>query len=115
MSRDVTVVRIYIKETDRGRRGNLMKEIVRLLHDQHRVGGLTVFRGIAGFGATGEIYSADLLRLAVDLPLVVEFFDTPKAVEGALKLVRGLVPDEHILCWPATVPSEAAPQAEAGH
>ncbi len=103
MSRDVKVVRIYIKETDHGRRGNLMQEIVRLLHDQHRVAGLTVFRGIAGFGATGEVHSGDLLRLAVDLPLVIEFFDTPNVVEAALKLVKGLVADEHILCWPAIV------------
>ena len=110
MSRDVKVVRIYIKETDHGRRGNLMQEIVRLLHDQHRVAGLTVFRGIAGFGATGEVHSGDLLRLAVDLPLVIEFFDTPNVVEAALKLVKGLVPDEHILCWPATVCSEGGSQ-----
>jgi len=103
MSRDVTMVRIYIKETDHGRRGNLMQEIFRLLHDQHRVAGLTVFRAIAGFGASGEVHSADLLRLAVNLPLVIEFFDTPNVVEAALKLIKDMVPNEHILCWPATI------------
>jgi PII-like signaling protein len=103
MSRDVIVVRVYIKETDQGRRGNLMQEIVRLLHDQHRVAGLTVFRGIAGFGASGEVHSSDMLRLAVDLPLVIEFFDAPNVVEEVLKLVKDLVPNEHILCWPATM------------
>jgi PII-like signaling protein len=111
MTQDVTVVRIYIKETDHGRRGNLMQEIVRLLHDQHRVAGLTVFRGIAGFGATGEVHSADLLRLAVDLPLVIEFFDTPNVVEAALKLVGGMVPNEHILCWRASILSTGSSQA----
>ena len=102
MSRDVTMVRIYLKEADHGRRGNLMQEVVKLLHDQHRVAGITVFRGIAGFGTSGEVHSADLLRLAVDLPIVIEFFDSPKIVEAALRLVKALVPGEHIVCWSAS-------------
>lgn len=103
MSGEVTMVRVYIKEADHGRRGNLMQEIVRLLHDQHRVSGITVFRGIAGFGASGEVHSADILRLAVDLPIVVEFFDAPNVVDAAIKLIRQLVPGEHIVSWPANL------------
>jgi PII-like signaling protein len=95
------MVRIYIKEADHGKRGNLMQEILRLLHDQHRVAGITVFRGIAGFGASGEVHSADVLRLNVDLPLVIEFFDEPKVVDAAIRLIRDLVPGEHIVRWPA--------------
>jgi uncharacterized protein len=103
MSGEVMMVRIYIKEADHGHRGNLMQEILRLLHDQHRVAGITVFRGIAGFGASGEVHSADLLRLAVDLPLVIEFFDSPNVVEAALKLIKDLVPGEHIVSWAAAL------------
>jgi PII-like signaling protein len=102
MQSEVMMVRIYIKEADHGKHGNLMREIVRLLHDQHRVAGITVFRGIAGFGASGEVHSADILRLNVDLPLVIEFFDEPNVVDAALKLIRGMVPGEHIVRWPAT-------------
>jgi PII-like signaling protein len=102
MQSEVTMVRIYIKEADHGKHGNLMREIVRLLHDQHRVAGITVFRGIAGFGASGEVHSADILRLNVDLPLVIEFFDEPNVVDAALKLIRDMVPGEHIVRWPAT-------------
>jgi PII-like signaling protein len=105
MSGAVTMVRIYIKEADHGKRGNLMQEILRLLHDQHRVAGFTVFRGIAGFGTSGEVHAADILRLNVDLPLVIEFFDTPKVVDAAIKLIRNLVPPEHIVLWNATTAS----------
>ncbi|MDE2465845.1 MAG: DUF190 domain-containing protein [Alphaproteobacteria bacterium] len=108
MARDVTMVRIYIKEADHGRRGNLMQEIMRLLHDQHRVAGITVFRGIAGFGTSGEVHSADLLRLNIDLPLVIEFFDTPAVVDAALKLIEGFVPGEHIVSWPARLNTKAS-------
>lgn len=101
MEKSVTMVRIYISETDHGRRKNLMDEIFTLLHDQHRVHGVTVFRGIAGFGTKGEVHSADLLRLTANLPLVIEFFDEPKVVEAALKILNGLVPAGHLVQWTA--------------
>ncbi len=110
MSGAVTMVRVYIKEADHGKRGNLMQEILRLLHDQHRVAGFTVFRGIAGYGASGEVHAADILRLNVDLPLVIEFFDTPKVVDAAIKLIRDMVPAEHIVMWSASTAS-ALPQS----
>lgn len=101
MAREVTVVRIYLKETDHGRRKTLMEEILNVLHDQHRVRGVVVFRGIAGFGSSGEVHAADILRLSADLPLVVEFFDDPKVVEAALDLLHDLVPPDHVVQWRA--------------
>ncbi len=101
MSKNIIVVRIYISEADHGRRKSLMQEIFSLLHDQHRVKGVTVFRGIAGFGKSGEVHSSDLLRLTADLPLVIEFFDKPEVVQAALKILNGLVPAGHIVSFEA--------------
>jgi PII-like signaling protein len=78
-----------------------MREILSLLRDQHGIHAVTVFRGIAGFGASGEVHAADLLRLTVDLPLVIEFFDEPKIVEAALDLLKELVPSDRIISWRA--------------
>ena len=78
-----------------------MREILSTLHDRHAVRGVTVFRGIAGFGADGEIHADDLLRLNLALPLVIEFFDEPEAAEAAIQLMDGLVPGGHIVSWPA--------------
>jgi uncharacterized protein len=89
MESEVTIVRIYLSEGDHGRRKNLMQEILNILHDQHRVRGVTVFRGIAGFGNTGEVHAADILRPMVDLPLVIEFFDKPTLVQAVLGLDWG--------------------------
>ena len=101
MSSDVIVVRIYIREAEHGRRTTLQQEILTLLHDQQRVQGVTVFRGIAGFGASGTVHAADLLRLTVDLPVVIEFYDRPDVANAAMKLLHGLVPDGHVVWWRA--------------
>lgn len=108
MQDDVMVVRIYLKESDHGRKRSLMEEILNILHDQNRVHGVTVFRGIAGFGSKGEVHSADLLRLMVDLPLVIEFYDKPDVAEAVIALLSGLVPAGHIVQWRATCPNFAA-------
>ncbi len=114
MDDDVTIARIYIHEADHGRRKSLLAEVLHLLHDQQRMQGVVVFRAIAGFGDSGEVHAADILRLTVDLPLVIEFFDRPEAVRAALALLDPLVPTGQILHWAATrhggLPSPAPAQ-----
>jgi len=99
MDDDVTMVRIYLHEADHGRRKTLMQEILNLLADQHRVQGVVVFRGIAGLGVGGEVRASDLLRLNVDLPVVIEFFDQPTVVDAVLGTLDGMVPKGHIIAW----------------
>jgi uncharacterized protein len=103
METDITVVRIYLSEGDQGRRSSLMQEILNLLRDKHRVKTVTVFRGIAGSGERGETHASDVLRILVDLPLVIEFFDENAIVEAVLPLLKQMVPDGRILSWPAAV------------
>ncbi|MGH8379100.1 MAG: DUF190 domain-containing protein [Gammaproteobacteria bacterium] len=100
MEKDMLLVRIYLSEADHGKKHNLMGEVMTILHDQHRVQGVTVFRGIAGFGAKGAVHSADLLRLTTRLPLVVEFFDEPAVVEAAIASLGDLIPSGHLVSWP---------------
>ncbi len=99
--KNVTVARVYLREGDKADGHNLMRELLRLLQDTHQVHGVTVFRGVAGFGAHGEVHADDVLRLNVHLPLVVEFYDVPDAVAAVLPRIRELVPAGHIVCWQA--------------
>lgn len=98
----MTMVRIYLSEADHGKRHNLLEEILEVLHDEHRVHGATVFRGIAGFGVSGVVHAADLVRLAQKLPLVVEFYDEPTVVDKALAALAPLIPSGHVVRWPVS-------------
>lgn len=97
-SRDVTIVRVYVTEGEK-----LMKRLLAKLHDEEHVRGVTVFRGIAGFGRSGVVHSSQLLDLSLDLPIVIEFFDEPAKVTAILKHLKDVVPAGHLVFWPAKV------------
>ena len=95
---DVMFVRIYLTEGE-----GTMESLLMRLHDEEKVHGVTVFRGISGFGKSGEMHSSSLLDLSLDLPLVIEFFDVPDKVEKILEHICTDVEPCHIVCWPATL------------
>jgi len=99
-SSEVTVVRIYLHEGE-AQLDNLMKR----LHDWEHVRGLTVFRGIAGFGDSGQLLSSKLIDLSLDLPLVVELFDTPEKVEAVIDHLGDTIKAGHMLSWRAQINS----------
>lgn len=101
MNSDVLMVRIYLTDENSGKRTHLMQQIMTMLRDRHAVKGMTVFRGVAGFGANGEVRADDILRLNVDLPLVIEFFDEPAIAEAAIGLIEDMVTGSYIVSWPA--------------
>ncbi|HEX5340199.1 MAG TPA: DUF190 domain-containing protein [Gammaproteobacteria bacterium] len=100
MEKEMLLVRIYLSEADHGKQHGLLDEIMKVLHDKHRIHGVTVFRGIAGFGAKGVVRSADLLRLTAKLPLVVEFFDEPALAKAAIDELQEMIPSGHLVVWP---------------
>ncbi len=102
MEAEVTVVRIYLHEADHGPKRTLMQDVRNVLSKQHRVRGVTVFRGIAGIGDSGEVRASDMLRIMVDLPIVIEFLDTPEVAQAVLGVLKPLIPARRIISWPAT-------------
>ena len=92
----VTMVRVYLTEGDHKLQGMLD-----CLHDELKVRGVTVMRGIAGFGASGRMHTATLLDISLDLPLVVEFFDTPDKAQVAVDKIQEFVGPGHLVTWAA--------------
>ena len=95
---DVTCVRVYLTEGE-----GVMEEILRCLHDEEKVQGVTVFRGISGFGKSGVMHSSSLMDMSLDLPLAIEFFDVPEKVNNILEHIRRKVEPGHIVCWSTTL------------
>ena len=95
---DVTMVRIYLTEAEK-----LLKKLLARLHDEEKVRGVTVFRGVSGFGRSGVVHSSTLLDLSLDLPMVVEFFDEPEKVRRILAHLKTILPPGHVVSWPARV------------
>ena len=83
---DVTFVRIYLSEGE-GR----MPALLERLHDEEKVQGVTVFRGISGFGKSGVLHSSTLLDMSLDLPLVVEIVDVAAKIDELLDWLAGAV------------------------
>lgn len=94
----VTVVRIYLTESE-----GALKQLLAKLHDEEKVRGVTVFRGISGFGRSGKLHSASLLDLSFDLPVVIEFFDDPAKVQRILSHLKSLLPPGQVVSWPAQI------------
>lgn len=95
---DVTMVRIYLHEAKAH-----MAELMQYLHDESKVHGVTVFRGITGFGTSGKFHSATLIDMSLDLPVVIEFYDKPDKVRGIIEHLNTRVKPGHIVYWPARI------------
>lgn len=96
MTKSITIVRVYLSEADK-----LLKPLMAKLHDEENVRGVTVFRGVTGFGKKGKIHSSSLLDLATDLPMVVEFFDEPSKVSSIIDHLNQIVEPGHLVSWSA--------------
>ncbi|MCU7959919.1 MAG: DUF190 domain-containing protein [gamma proteobacterium symbiont of Bathyaustriella thionipta] len=92
----IRMVRIYCTEGE-----HVMQKLFRHLHDEEKVTGVTVFRGIAGFGQSGQIHSASLIDLSLNLPIVIEFFDEDEKIKRILSHLKSELKPGHVVSWPA--------------
>ncbi len=92
------MVRVYLSESDHG-----IERLVRILHDELNVRGVTVMRGIAGYGSSGQVHSASLIDLSDDLPVILEFFEDEAKVSRAVARISELVDPGHIVSWSVRV------------
>lgn len=93
---DITMVRIYLSE---GR--DHYEQLVNWLYADNHVKGVSVFRAIEGFGEDRKMMRSSLMDLSLELPVVIEFFDTPDVISGVLEQVKEMVKADHIVTWSA--------------
>jgi PII-like signaling protein len=95
-TKQVTIARIYTLEGD-----DQLNKALDILRDEEKIYGVTIVRGIAGFGENREVHTSSLLTLSLELPLVIEFYDEPEKVEKAIKVLKSRLNLKHIINWSA--------------
>lgn len=97
-TQNVTIVRIYLSEGE-----TQLKTLIKRLRDWEKLRGLTVFRGVSGYGDSGEIHGTDIVDLSLNLPIVVEFFDEEEKINTVLEHLNDQIKTGHMLKWSAQI------------
>jgi PII-like signaling protein len=86
------LVRIFVGESDRWEGQPLYEAIVQRAREKG-LAGATVLRGVEGFGAHNLIHITRVLRLAEDLPMVIEIVDQKEKIEAFLPELDAMIPE----------------------
>lgn len=93
---NVTMVRIYLTEGEAQ-----LTTLLKRLRDWEKLRGVTVFRGISGYGDSGVIHGANIIDLSLSLPIVVEFYDSPEKIESIWEHLNKIIKPGHMIQWQA--------------
>jgi uncharacterized protein len=78
-----TLMRIHIGESDRWHGRPLYAAIVELFR-REKFSGVTVLRGVGGYGSSSIYHTEKILRLSQDLPIVIELVEFTERIEKIL-------------------------------
>jgi uncharacterized protein len=85
-----TLMRIHIGESDKWHGKPLYEGIVEMLRKEG-FSGVTVLRGVAGYGGSSVYHTDKILRLSQDLPIVLEIVETTERIEQILPRLDAMV------------------------
>lgn len=94
------LLRIFIGESDKYKGKSLYEAIVQKARELH-LAGVTVVRGILGYGADSRMHKAKLLDLSEDLPIIIEIVDSKENIDKLIpfldeNVTEGLITLEEI-------------------
>ena len=84
------ILKIYISEDSKYKSHNLYHALVLRLKEIG-MAGVTVTRGIEGYGQGKTLHTARILDLSLSLPIIVEAVDTAGKIEKAVPEVKKMV------------------------
>lgn len=80
-------LRVFIGEDERYR-GRPLFEAILLAARDHGISGATVFRGFMGYAPHADISTTGILRLAENLPVVVDIVDEEEKLDDFLPFLE---------------------------
>ena len=85
-----TLMRIHIGESDHWHGKPLYQAVVELLR-REKFSGVTVLRGVGGYGGSSVYHTEKVLRLSQDLPIVIEVVEYNDRIEQILPQLDTMV------------------------
>lgn len=76
-------LRIFVGENHRYKGVPLFEAIIQKAREQG-LAGTTILKGVESFGSHHKIHTSKVLRLAEDMPMVIEIVDTPEKIDAFL-------------------------------
>ncbi len=86
------MLRIFFGEADKWHDEPLYDAIVKKLRMMD-IAGVTVYRGILGYGAKGHEHKKSFLHVSRDLPIMLSVVDTSEKIQAAADVIEGMLED----------------------
>src|SRR5512142_2658821 len=81
---------VYVDETDKFH-GKPVYEALLDIFFKKKIIGVSVFRGVAGYGSDGIFHTSKMLELSTSLPVKIEAVDSEEMITGVLPDVADIV------------------------
>ncbi len=81
---------IYVDESERYGGKPLHEALVDMFHEM-RIAGVSVFRGVAGYGSDRLFHTSKMLALSENMPVKLEVVDSAKMIDKVLPHVERMV------------------------
>ncbi|MDQ7093099.1 DUF190 domain-containing protein [Desulfosporosinus sp. PR] len=85
------LLKVYLGENERYKNKPLYQHLVHWFKEKG-IGGVTVSRGIEGYGADKVLHSARLLELSSDLPMILEVVDLAEKIDPLIPEICAIAP-----------------------
>jgi uncharacterized protein len=84
------IMKIYVSEDSMYKKHNLYHALV-LKFKEMGLAGVTVTRGIEGYGKDKRLQTVHILDLSANLPIIIEVIDNADRIENAIPIVKEMV------------------------
>lgn len=85
------LLKVYLGESERYKNRPLYQYLVHWLKEKG-IGGVTVNRGIEGYGADKVLHSARFLEKSADLPMILEIVDVADKIDPLIPEICAMLP-----------------------
>jgi len=110
---NAVMVRIFVGEDDKYHGQPVYEAIVLKAREMHLLGA-TVLRGQLGFGHSSRLHTTKILRLAQDLPLIVEIVDSQDHIDAFLPILDEMLTSGLVTLEKVTFRDTENPRATSG-